>query len=364
METEIPDVLYHYCSIETFLKIIESRIIRLCDMCKSNDAMETKWLIRQANDIITPIINSDRSHSRRTQNRHTVVANPIDRLDNMLQNTMIKSTKMQEFLNQPIKGSFEIKSSTIDLTKSFIDNYNEILISGELRKNIVEYLDQAINEASSIAWAMCFSSIPDSLSQWRGYGDDGTGMMIGFSSSYLASITAKNLLTDEYQIGLSKVEYPRTDSEFMEILKLYHVDDTASDLEKIKICIQALRRAQHLPPIYKHPSFSEEKEWRIFFMINDPTNVWYNEEQIIGDSSYFAGKFKMMPKSFFSRKNQIVSYVPFEIQDIGAAIKRICIGPKAKITIGDIKHILVQYGLVKSMDDKSIEIFLSQSTYQ
>lgn len=38
----IPDILYNYCSNETFLSIITNRVIRLSDIGKSNDYKEVK----------------------------------------------------------------------------------------------------------------------------------------------------------------------------------------------------------------------------------------------------------------------------------------------------------------------------------
>lgn len=39
-----PPVLYHYCSTEAFLSIIESKTIRASEFSLSNDAMEGRWL--------------------------------------------------------------------------------------------------------------------------------------------------------------------------------------------------------------------------------------------------------------------------------------------------------------------------------
>lgn len=36
----LPDVVYHYCSVETFYQIITNHTLRLSDIEKSNDFME------------------------------------------------------------------------------------------------------------------------------------------------------------------------------------------------------------------------------------------------------------------------------------------------------------------------------------
>ena len=55
----LPDVVYHYCSVDTFFQIITNHTLRLSDIEKSNDFMEKKWAIRQClehirNNLTTP----------------------------------------------------------------------------------------------------------------------------------------------------------------------------------------------------------------------------------------------------------------------------------------------------------------------
>ena len=45
---EQPDILYHYCSHDTFIRIIESRSVWLSDLTLSNDFMEGKWIRKVA----------------------------------------------------------------------------------------------------------------------------------------------------------------------------------------------------------------------------------------------------------------------------------------------------------------------------
>lgn len=41
--SETPDVLYHYCSMNSFFNIIRNRSIWLSDVSKSNDKDELIW---------------------------------------------------------------------------------------------------------------------------------------------------------------------------------------------------------------------------------------------------------------------------------------------------------------------------------
>ena len=56
MEDNIPEKLYHYCSVDTFVKIVQNKTLRLCEIAKSNDSMEFQWLERK---IIPAIIDRE-----------------------------------------------------------------------------------------------------------------------------------------------------------------------------------------------------------------------------------------------------------------------------------------------------------------
>ena len=43
-----------------------------------------------------------------------------------------------------------------------------------------------------ITYAICFSERGDSLSQWRGYADDGSGVCIGFRADRISGMLGKN----------------------------------------------------------------------------------------------------------------------------------------------------------------------------
>ena len=43
--TKMPDVVYHYCSLQTFIDIISNSTIRLSNITKSNDEEEIKYII-------------------------------------------------------------------------------------------------------------------------------------------------------------------------------------------------------------------------------------------------------------------------------------------------------------------------------
>lgn len=68
MTTENNDILYHYCSPEAFLNIIQSSSIWLSDILKSNDSKEESWIREQIHEEVvdTLKINTEASHAWET----------------------------------------------------------------------------------------------------------------------------------------------------------------------------------------------------------------------------------------------------------------------------------------------------------
>lgn len=46
------DTIYHYCSLSTFLTIIDKKTLRLSNVLKSNDYLERKYVLLQCEDLI------------------------------------------------------------------------------------------------------------------------------------------------------------------------------------------------------------------------------------------------------------------------------------------------------------------------
>jgi hypothetical protein len=131
------DIIYHYCSSETFVNVIINGTIRFSDANLLNDAEEGRWgydcFIETANRIL----------------------------------------KRQE-----------IPDVFPEVTVEFIDRLDAIWFASRLRL------------ASFIA---CFSSDGDSLSQWRAYADDGMGFSIGFSAKALQNAMPVQILNVLYE---------------------------------------------------------------------------------------------------------------------------------------------------------------------
>lgn len=318
MKSKEPRILYHYCSLETFLSIIKSSSIWLSDVKKSNDSQEVKWL---------------------RQNYYYYILK-----------------KYKETNDRNIKQICEII-----LSVSPQDGFQEcpswlLSASGETSKQIIDIFN------SLRVYTFCLSQRSDSLGQWRGYADGGRGVAIGFSKEYLNAILGNGLLCPIFNFMFADVSY-RTDftSLFDSIFSMH-------DVTKVnEFVYRNLQDITHASALFKHPSFKEEKEWRIIYSMSDycMTNDLLHFKDFNSVSSDNYKKNFSTPKIDYSVINSnIVPHVELKINDMSRAIQSIILGPKCKVEERDINHILLNFGLKKDIKDLNIKVVRSKSTYR
>ena len=86
--------------------------------------------------------------------------------------------------------------------------------------------------------------------------------------------------------------------------------------------------------------FEEEREWRL---ILNSFPKW--KEIKVGDMSFTEPTYRVS-------KGQLISYVELSFANVKSDfVKEIWIGPKSKIELRDIKHVLSRYGYYDEVDD-------------
>jgi len=95
-----------------------------------------------------------------------------------------------------------------------------------------------------------FSAVPDLLSQWRAYGQPGIGVALGFLTADLEHVA------QAAGYSLLRCHYTRTTHEAALRKALSEASDPPQPLLFGKQVLS-------LAPVFKHPSFSEEAEWRL-----------------------------------------------------------------------------------------------------
>jgi len=117
----------------------------------------------------------------------------------------------------------------------------------------------------------CFCESEDLLSQWRAYASRGIGYSLGFETKHLTSAISRQ----DHTVGLCKIQYDSVRQELILKQCLEVVAQSAaslfSDVEMdvttipfLQIVARSVARTlATLIASLKHPSFAEEKEWRI-----------------------------------------------------------------------------------------------------
>jgi hypothetical protein len=129
------DILYHYCSVETFAAIAEYKTIRFSDVNMMNDFNETGYGYEIFEEAANRILMNE-----------------------------------------------ELLKKIPNFDRNALDKIDEVVSSYQL------YMHPVI---------ACFSKNPDVLSQWRGYADNATGVSVGFSATLLDAMPV-TLLEVEY----------------------------------------------------------------------------------------------------------------------------------------------------------------------
>lgn len=318
---QLPNVLYHYCPTQAFLSIIENKNIWLSDANKTNDKTELVWLFTQIKNVIEQALES-------------------------------------------YKNIFN--SEIISKAKVCADQAIDALLTGK-----------AIYVQNSKNMMICFSEAENLLSQWRAYADNGNGLAIGFDSIYL-----KQFISSSAQ-GFTKVIYGEA-----EILSFLHkgidtplkyaiqsaVDenDDIGFFASIAMVILSLFQEGF---VFKHESFSEEQEWRIFKKFS-ATN--YSNSDGVDDYGYvefldgifckkgnYVGDFSRSEIKFRSTGNDIRTYMELGFDKIkDKIIKRIIIGPRCQMKELDLRLLLAKNGYIDEFLSNKIEIIKSAIPYQ
>ncbi|MCW7503529.1 DUF2971 domain-containing protein [Leptospira paudalimensis] len=193
-------------------------------------------------------------------------------------------------------------------------------------ESILTYLE--INNHFPPIYTISFSENPDSLGQWRGYGELNRAFNLKFSSSKLWALSGG----DVYML---KVVYDELvqNQLIIEIIKNsfnYYTAIKSSDSKKIGLFMNHLSFILNLfLPIIKNPHFKEEAEVRLIINLGyQGENPRFNVQHRIGKHSLIPYvEYSLMPNPSFN-----ISYTDIP------ALTGITIGPNAypELAIGSI----------------------------
>ena len=195
-------------------------------------------------------------------------------------------------------------------------------------KTVLELVLPTLNKVvANNVFVACFASNDDQLSQWRGYARDGYGYAVGFDMSAPLEI-------EPTPLGLQIMYEPTMQQQFADALLQQTIGSMAEGLYAVGIEPTPQAVAELLPfairitiPAFKHPSFAEEREVRMFL---DTHFDKESRENLV----------------FHERKGILVPHIPLKWKDGKLPIKEIIVGPNLNYAQAawSLDHFLKQHG--------------------
>lgn len=320
-EINTPYIVYHYCSLESFLSIMNNSTIRLTNISKSNDRAEIQYCF----DVFEKTL----------------------------------------------------RDSCIEFSRKYVDNTE---IKRHFRE--IDYdslVARAVINDSLIYYVACFSAEPDLLSQWRGYANDGKGVAIGFySKNFMNAQDLKNVKYNKITYDMHTVKIELHDKTIQK-LKMVHdkAGVSASPFSYYDTAINDIISEMVYKAIfYKNPAFSEESEWRLVFypfgnirnLLIDHKSKDMSSNQLFYDRMHEPIEYEKDyhglnrgKLQFKCTDDKIISYVDMNFASIkDLMLAEIVVGPKSNIDDKDLRLFLLSNGY----DLSKINIRKSSATYQ
>lgn len=312
--------IYHYCSVDTFYKIICNKCIRLSDLNKTNDYMEKRWV--------------------------------------------------SKVLVKALEDEFSTYGITINLKEDYW--YSENIL------NHLQFLEsdmESLVYTTSPTLITCFSDNSDKLSQWRAYGDDGYGVSIGFKSKIL-----KDIKNTKMNVYLKKVIYKEANQilELRGLIRstiLYIRNMFKSDIVKISedfneyfidefdaFCEVLVDKIECMSCYIKNPAFVEEDESRIIYLPRLYTEMKDSEIRESFNERIQLGKFYLDSIKYYPRSNQLVAFCDLHFDQLipDNIITEIVLGPKSRLKEDDVFYFLMSQGF----NARDIIVNKSSATYR
>ena len=287
------DLVFYYCGVDTLMSIFTNRSIWLQDVSKSNDTMELNW----GKEQITKQLEDE-----------------CERWGDSVLGKARSGLVSEADFNTAVKRYMQVEDKTM------------------------RYVDKLLD--SNICFAMCFSKNGDMLSQWRGYGSNGSGVSIGFDPGYLGWLCTVYDDSPLYRLTFDNVVYskdgsmetPLTPEEVQIGFDQYLLpDDPSFTIEYSEFRDKVL----HLLAFRKNKSFEEEAERRLAVWLSDgaPTaSSWLMKASSSKDSQTTRARYT-------TKNGQLVLHLELPIH-LDKAIKQIVLGPSCPMTTTDVERFL------------------------
>lgn len=250
----------------------------------------------------------------------------VETLLNILRNNQI-------YASDPLK--MNDRDELLWFTKTFSDIKENDVLAHSIGYNvsIEKIAEQLKNEGQDNLFVTCFSELDDDLSQWRGYGDDGQGVAIGFD---LNSFVDSYDFAYEYEViygSPTPQENLEYFSDFIGVCDTEHDNVDRNNLQSSFFNLMILYMAR-----YKNHTFKAEKEVRLMFEKQE----WDYKLLLDGPRKRAISKPNFETEFRLTNNNRdIIEYAKINIPFKG--IRKIRIGPKCLLHTNDIEQLVNKY---------------------
>lgn len=315
-------VVYHYCSVDTFEKIISNSTLRFRNISHMNDGLEGIWIAK-------------------------------------------------------------LLSEYCELyTRNWVKNNKTIELIGFIKDDLLDILKEIRDTRESGKYIFCLSGNPDLLSQWRGYGDDAKGISIGIDIDNL--IHARHcrmyenrnkkysgclkypdkIFNDDTGEHPAKIVYLETEDIRKQFIKCLfdNIENRINkgiDIQTIKLSI-ACDVSDMIS--YKNSYFFEENEYRLECVARATDSE--SKDPLMYSEIFDEYKVDVIIRGpgYYQCDKKSNNYFEVDFSVIKEAIiKEIYLGPKCKINKNHIVECLKAAGY-DNID--KIEIIKSKGSYQ
>ena len=205
-------------------------------------------------------------------------------------------------------------------------------------KKLDDLFAENLKDFSSLSsYAACFSEYSDDAAQWARYAKNGSGVCIAFNSQMLS------VIGDIGHAPLCKVNYSSSCDD-LEIVRDFAniIEEENPNPEAVNALFNNLITSS---PVFKHPSFISEKEYRL-------VSLPYNVTEYLGQPHFFVEETNIK-KYYILRLKDISFNLGLKYTDL---FQEITIGPQARVT----KDVLTDYFVSSGVPELAERIKVSE----
>jgi hypothetical protein len=194
----------------------------------------------------------------------------------------------------------------------------------------------------------CFSEHGDSLSQWRGYARGIGGYALGFAMDHICAV-AEALKNRGLSASVFRCEYDeeRQDKHVVKVLGMavQYLDELTREADETDLTSLVDLMLVSLTEVYKHPSFRDEREWRLIVSDGDAAALIKTNQDASGEH-LSQGDLSV---EFRSGEFTLIPYVAVPLVLGGSlGLREVVVGPTPvpEIAAGAVRRLLTDKSLI------------------